>query len=227
MIHFEIKNNVLLKITDDGVSYDSPVNSCIKIPDGVTEIADNILDISILHEGYMGYDFLSFRGIVIPSSVTKINPKAFASIKIEKEIEINPNKKEKHIVDSENHIILIFEDKNKKDFIKELKNPIELGNELFPLLFKLSEKNPTIDIYIFKKLSTLKLKNQTKNHIDFDNNVVSIHVAHSNYEISQIIIDNPFFGRRGFESERGKKDIYIFNPKTDTFDESRFRELLD
>lgn len=223
MINFKISNGVLQKIAVEGGVGHQPVSGVIKIPHGVTEIVADVLDNSVVGEGYKGHDFFHFKGVVIPKSVTKISPNAFKSININKEVIIEklPYKVD---LDSEN-MILYFEDETQKHLAEPLKNKSHFGG-IIPLLFSLSEQNDTIPEWFFGKLSVLKLTRNDDAIIEFNSNILSISITHFNHVISSIIIDNPFYGRR-INKEENNDDTYIFNLKTDTFDEMRVRELFD
>ena len=225
MVIFEIKNDVLQKIKVEGGVGHSPVKNVIKIPDGVREIIENVLDNSCVGEGYEGYDFLHFRGICIPKSVTKIAKNAFNSIKIDKEVILGEVDNFNLILDSET-IILYYEDEVQKKLSDSINNPAKF-EKINPILFKLSENSKNIDNWFFNKLSQLKLNRVDNAIIEFENNTVSVSITHSNFSISTITIDNPWFGRRNNKVEEELNDCYIFNSKTDVLDENRIRQLFD
>jgi len=227
MIKFEIKNGVLQKIkVENGYIGKQPVSGVIKIPNHVTEIAENVLDNSVVgkgDEGY-GYVFLHFRGIVIPKSVNKMSSNAFKSIKIEKEIVLGEDEKDLVKLDSE-EIVLYFEDEKQKQLAKSVNNQSKFNPEI-PTIFNLAENNPNIDTRFFNKISELPITRNDDKTIIFNNGRVEVTITHSNYVISSLIIDNPWFGRRNIVGENASDDTYTFDPKKDKLNVKRIKELL-
>jgi hypothetical protein len=208
MIKFEIENGILKKISKSK-NETSPKDfgiikwglTTIKIPNDVIEIEANVLDKSLV--GVLW-------GIAMPKSVKKINHQAFTNIK------------------EGNKISLFFETEEQLAIAQDLENK-SFVRPKYHILYTLFETNKEIEEidWFLQKLAFLEFKNITESNISFANSVITADIAHKNYKILNIIIDNPWYGRRGHDGEDESEDYYSVNPQNERIDISRIRKLFD